>query len=141
MSLLLTILLILRSHHTFMGLKFPSPTCEGLLMAQGPGDRLGVSGHPVSYGTFCVCDFSFVHFSVGKGLCFLQDPRRRFLESSQSPQLGQGLSWTICSPLCWFFTHLFLSYYYPDFYCFRYLLFSVSCYLDQVLSSLSMTRL
>lgn len=25
-----------------MGRKFPSPTCEGLLMARGPGDRLGV---------------------------------------------------------------------------------------------------
>ena len=35
-----TILLILRSHHTLLYLKFPSPKSEGLVMARGPGDRL-----------------------------------------------------------------------------------------------------
>lgn len=37
---------------------------------------------------------------------------------------GMGLSQTICSPLCWVFTHLFFLYYHPDFY-----VFDICCFL------------
>lgn len=62
-----------------MDLKFPSPKSEGLVMARDPGDRLWVSEHSVSHGTFCICHFTICTFFCGQSSMLSSGPHEEVL--------------------------------------------------------------